>query len=69
MNQILKQLKPQEIIFELIPSMSLSMMIAEWYYKLGSFSLECIAFLITWLITGYASHKIRLTIHLLKQKK
>lgn len=68
MNKILKQLNGQEIIFELIPSMSLSIMIAEWYYKLGSFSLECIAFLVTWLITGAVFHKLRMIIHSLTNK-
>lgn len=27
-----------------------SILIAEFYYKFGSFALECLAFLVTWLI-------------------
>ncbi|TIV88950.1 MAG: hypothetical protein E5V78_03580 [Mesorhizobium sp.] len=38
---------------ELVPFM-IAFVIAEMFYKLGSFALECLAFLATWYFLSYA---------------
>lgn len=35
------------------PSLILSMVVAELFYKFHSFTLECVAFLATWLVVSY----------------
>ena len=52
MNKLFQRLSVQEILTELLPSFGLSLIVAEMYYKLGSFTLECLAFLATWYVTG-----------------
>ncbi len=69
MNQMLKKLRIEGLLLEAIPSLGLSLLIAEMYYKLGSFSLECIAFLATWIFTGYFFNQARKQIILLTKKK
>jgi hypothetical protein len=59
MNQLVKNLTVSTLLLELLPSFGLSLMVAELYYKLGSFSLECIAFLVTWIVAGSAIGQIR----------
>lgn len=59
MNKLFKNLSIQEILAEVLPSFGFALIIAETYYKLGSFSLECIAFLATWYGAGMALHRIK----------
>ena len=40
----------REILAEQVPAMTLSMLIAEMFYKFHSFTLECLAFLGTWYL-------------------
>jgi hypothetical protein len=35
------------------PSLTLSIVTAEFFYKFHSFTLECIAFLATWFVLSY----------------
>ena len=35
------------------PALAISILIAELFYKLGSFTLECIAFLVTWFLVDW----------------
>lgn len=58
MNKLFINLSNQEIFTEVLPSFGLSLLIAELYYKLGSFSLECLAFLATWYALGTLISKI-----------
>ncbi|WP_108807916.1 hypothetical protein [Aquimarina spinulae] len=60
MNRILKKLTLKEITLEFIPSLGISLLIAESFYKLGSFAFECIAFLATWYFIGYAIDKLKM---------
>ena len=41
-----------------LPVFVVSLVIAEVFYKFGSFSLECIAFLATWFAIDFAYTKI-----------
>lgn len=37
---------------ELVPGVA-SFLIAEFFFKFKSFALECLAFLLTWVVLGY----------------
>ncbi len=39
---------------EQVPTLGLSLVIAELFYKFHSFTLECIAFLVTWYLLDAA---------------
>jgi hypothetical protein len=40
------------------PSLTLSMIVAELFYKFHSFTLECVAFLATWLVVSYLARLV-----------
>lgn len=58
MKNLIKQLTLKQFMLELLPSFSISLFIAEFYYKMGSFTLECISFLITWFTVDTILSKI-----------
>ena len=39
-----------------VPALTGSVVIAEYFYRLHSFSLECLAFLGTWFVLSAAAH-------------
>lgn len=39
-----------ELIRQQFPVFAVSFLIAEFFYKFGSFALECVAFLVTWYV-------------------
>lgn len=59
MNKLFQNLTIQEILIEVLPSFGIALIVAEVYYKLGSFTLECIAFLATWYAAGMAINKLK----------
>lgn len=50
MYTLLRSLSSRELLFQQLPALSGSLIIAEVFYKFGSFGLEVLAFLATWLI-------------------
>ncbi len=60
MNKLFTNFSIQEILIEVIPSFGISLLLAELYFKFGSFALECIAFLGTWYFIGNLISKIKL---------
>lgn len=50
MYSFIRSLTTKELIFEQAPTMSISWIIAELFYKFHSFTLECAAFLVTWFV-------------------
>jgi len=48
MHTLIKSMSRQELLFEQIPALAISLFIAEIFYKFHSFTLECLAFLATW---------------------
>lgn len=58
MNKLFNNLTKNDVVFELLPSFGISLMIAEMYYKIGSFTLECLAFLGTWYIAGVTLRRL-----------
>lgn len=51
--------EPLLFLVEDLPPLILSLGVAEVFFKLGSFSLECIAFLGFWYVTDFAYSKFR----------
>jgi len=57
MFTLIRTLSVSNLLITQAPALMLSFLIAELFYKFKSFSLECLAFLVTWfvidaLITG-----------------
>lgn len=50
MFTMLQKLPPKRIALEQLPTFAVSLIIAEFFYKFHSFSMECIAFLFTWFV-------------------
>lgn len=50
MYTLIKILKPQQFVLQQIPALTLALFIAELLYKFQSFTLECLAFLVTWFL-------------------
>jgi hypothetical protein len=48
MFSLLREVPLRRLLLEQTPAFSVSFLIADSYYKLGSFGLELIAFLATW---------------------
>ena len=53
MYTILKHISLKKLASSELPALGLSFIIAEAFYKFGSFTLECIAFLGTWYLASY----------------
>ena len=49
MFTLLRLLPLRLLLIEQLPALTLSWLVAELFYKFHSFSLECGAFLLTWL--------------------
>jgi hypothetical protein len=41
-----------------VPAFAVSLVVAEVFYKFRSFSLELVAFLITWFVLGWIAHQL-----------
>jgi len=50
MFTLLRMLSVRRLLIEQFPSIAAAWLIAELFYKFHSFSLECAAFLATWLM-------------------
>ena len=50
MYSLLTKLEPADLLKRQLPSLFSAMVIAEFFYKFHSFTLECIAFLATWFV-------------------
>ena len=66
MHRFIKSMTTREILAEQVPAMTLSMLIAEMFYKFHSFTLECLAFLGTWYLLDLL---IRLVFKLILRKQ
>lgn len=59
MYTLLRRLPRREIVLQQLPGVGSSLVIAEVFYKFGSFSLEVIAFLATWFVLDLAFETTR----------
>ena len=50
MYSLVRTMSKKQLLLKQLPSLSLSVIIAELFYKFHSFTLECIAFLATWFV-------------------
>jgi hypothetical protein len=50
MFALTRSLPARQLLLEQAPTFAVSLIIAELFYKFHSFTLECIAFLITWYV-------------------
>ena len=50
MYTLTRLLPIEELLLRQAPALLLSLLLAEAFYKFGSFSLECVAFLGTWFV-------------------
>jgi hypothetical protein len=50
MFTLIRMLTVKQLVAEQLPALTLAFVIAELFYKLHSFTLECLAFLATWLL-------------------
>jgi hypothetical protein len=56
---LIHSLPLRQLILEQVPALAASLIIAERFYKFGSFTLECLAFLTTWYLLDVAVHSLR----------
>jgi biotin transporter BioY len=50
MYTLIRLLPTKRLLSEQMPALGLAWLIAELFYKFRSFTLECIAFLVTWFV-------------------
>lgn len=59
MDKVFKNLSHKAMIVEVVPAFGISLLMAEFFYKFGSFAIECIAFLATWYFIGRTINILR----------
>ena len=50
MFELLRSSTLRQLLARQAPALAISLVVAELFYKFGSFTLECIGFLATWLV-------------------
>tara|TARA_Y100001934_G_scaffold118177_1_gene144653 strand:- start:674 stop:898 length:225 start_codon:yes stop_codon:yes gene_type:complete len=62
MFELFRRSSPRELYTRHLPGLGVAFLIAELFYKWGSFALECLGFLATWfvldLVYGLLSGKL-----------
>jgi hypothetical protein len=56
---LIHSLALRQLVLEQVPTLTVSLIIAEQFYKFGSFTLECLTFLATWYVLDVAVHSLR----------
>lgn len=59
MYSLIRQSSSRSLLWLQTPAFLISFVIASLFYKLGSFALECIAFLATWFVIDFALARLR----------
>jgi hypothetical protein len=59
MFTLIKMISTRELLLQQAPSLTASFLIANVFYKFGSFALECVAFLGTWYVFDAAVNLVR----------
>ncbi|MBB4004856.1 MAG: hypothetical protein V7704_03435 [Aurantimonas endophytica] len=60
MYALVRSLTLRAMLIEQLPVFAIAWVIAEFFYKFKSFTLECAAFLLTWFLLDAAVSRIRL---------
>ena len=50
MFELLRSSTLRQLLARQAPALVISLIVAEMFYKFGSFTLECLGFLLTWLV-------------------
>ena len=50
MYTLIRSITVRQLFLEQVPALGSSIVIAEIFYKFHSFTLECLAFLVTWFV-------------------
>ena len=50
MFELLRSTPLRQLLARQAPTLAISLVVAELFYKFGSFTLECIGFLATWFV-------------------
>jgi hypothetical protein len=59
MYALARHLTASQLLLREAPLMMVSLVVAELFYKLGSFTLEALAFLATWAVLDVAAQFVR----------
>ena len=59
MYSLIRHLGLREALLQEAPSLFLSMLVAELFYKFHSFALECGGFLATWIVISYGFRTVQ----------
>jgi hypothetical protein len=59
MFQLLTRISSGELFKVQLPVLLAALVVAELFYKLGSFTLECLAFLATWFVFDAVTSTVR----------
>jgi hypothetical protein len=59
MYSLIGSVSPRQLLLEQAPALGLSLVVAELWYRFGSFTLECVAFLATWYVLDAAMQPLR----------
>jgi hypothetical protein len=59
MYTLIRSLPPRQLLAVQAPAILCALIVAELFYKLGSFTLECGAFLATWAAFDYVLGRLR----------
>lgn len=59
MYALARHLGASKLLLRQTPLMIVSLVVAELFYKLGSFTLEALAFLATWAVLDIAAQAVR----------
>jgi len=60
MYSLIRSLTLRRLLAEQLPALVVSIVMAELFYKFHSFTLECVAFLITWGMVDLCIQTVRL---------
>jgi hypothetical protein len=56
MYELVRTIPSRWLLAEQLPALTISLFVAELFYKFHSFTLECLAFLATWWVVDAAFH-------------
>ena len=62
MFELIRSVPLRQLLARQAPALAGSLVIAELFYKFGSFTLECLGFLVTWFVLDaiHRRHRARL---------
>lgn len=57
MFQLFKFLSGQQLVLQQLPVFLVAFVLAAFFYKFGSFAVECVAFLATWAVLDFITDR------------